>query len=162
MWPYSPVMFPHQNKLALADKLWWRPLPLSALCDWFTEFNKIIYLFIYFFLLFVSCFLGLSGRPGVFWETGEDILEWKAFPPGGLFLSWLKHTPAHTLCRQQGVSCWLLAYAHMQTCRQQVWVSRWLDFDSFLQNVFSSYFLCLTQQLCLHHSVNKLLLCCSY
>lgn len=63
----------------------------------------------------------------VFREAGEDIQEWKAFPPSGLFF-FLTAVQAHTQSLSTTPGCFLLAaclYTH--THRQvgtQVWVSR--------------------------------------
>lgn len=78
--------------------------------------------------LLVIC-LTFPMQSGVFWEifwNGKHSLLVGFFFPD---------THTHTLCRQQGVSCWLLAYTHTGTL---VWVSGLLDFDLFPRKVFWS------------------------
>lgn len=97
----------------------------------------------------------------VFWEAGEDIQEWKAFPPSGLFFFLTAvHAHTHSHCqRQQGVSSWLLAYTH--THRQvgtQVWVSRptfysskkavYFDYNSSMPWLFETHRLSVQEPLC--------------
>lgn len=58
----------------------------------------------------------------VFWEAGEDIQEWKAFHPSGLFF-FLTSVHAHTVivndCRVFPLGC-LPIHTHTQTSRHTV------------------------------------------
>lgn len=49
----------------------------------------------------------------------EDILEWKVFPPRGLFLSWQAHTHTHPLLTAGRflLAVCLYTHSHLQTCR---------------------------------------------